>query len=97
MGETDWTRVGRIVVFGLRGGEGVKKNGDLKKHAFSNMLFEPIFAENGPKKLPFWSPYGLQKRTLIAPKSMYKPMQPKILKKLVQTRLGIGKNEVFVP
>jgi len=61
------------------------------------MLFEPIFAENGPKKLPFGSPYGLQKRTLIAPKSMYKPMWQKIWKKLVQTRPGIGKNEVFVP
>ena len=63
-----------VQVLGLGGGEGVKKNGGLKKHAFSNTLFERILAENGPKKLPFWSPYGLQKRTLIAPKSMYKPM-----------------------
>ena len=60
--------------FGLRGGGVVKKTGACKKHAFSSTLFEPIFAENGPKKLPFWSPYGLQKWTLIAPKSMYKPM-----------------------
>jgi len=74
LGETGWGKGGGPVVLGLGGGEGSTQNGDLKKHAFSNMLFEPIFAENGPKKLPFWSPYGLQKRTLIAPKSMYKPM-----------------------
>ena len=73
-GETDLASPSPDQVFGVRGGEGSKKDGPLKKHTFSNMLFERIFAENGPKKLPFGSPYGLQKRTLIAPKSMYKPM-----------------------
>ena len=61
-----------------RGGEGARKIGPIKQHAFTDTLFERIFAEYGPKKLPFGSPYGLQKRTLLAPKSMYKPMRQKI-------------------